>query len=298
MVRRRILIIVNPAAGRPRAAERRLRRFVAALERQGCDITLRHAGLEPYDAERLAREADADFDVIVAAGGDGTVHAVVNGLAGRSMPIGVLPLGTVNVLAREIGLPRRSEELASLIVESPVRAIWPGRIAGRAFLMMASAGFDSETVAAVHPVLKARAGRFAFAWAAFVRLWNYRPCELVVQTDGVETRAAGLIAAKGRFYAGPFVVAPNARLAEPFFELVLFHRAGRVAVLRYATALFLGRIPRLNGVTILRARAVTVTSDRAVPVQADGEIAGCLPVTIEIADQPLFLIQPGRLNRG
>ena len=120
----------------------------------------------------------------------------------------------------------------------------------------------------------------------------------MVQTDGVETRAAGLIAAKGRFYAGPFVVAPNARLAEPFFELVLFHRAGRVAVLRYATALFLGRIPRLNGVTILRARAVTVTSDRAVPVQADGEIAGCLPVTIEIADQPLFLIQPGRLNRG
>ena len=189
MVRRRILIIVNPAAGRPRAAERRLRRFVAALERQGCRVMLRRAGSCLGDAERLAREAESDFDAIVAAGGDGTLNAVVNGLIGSPTPIGVLPLGTVNVLAREIGLPRRSEELASLIVESPVRAIWPGRIAGRAFLMMASAGFDSETVAAVHPVLKARAGRFAFAWAAFVRLWNYRPCELVVQTDGVETRA-------------------------------------------------------------------------------------------------------------
>ena len=292
-MRRRILIIVNPAAGRPRAAERRLRRFVAALERQGCRVMLRRAGSCLGDAERLAREAESDFDAIVAAGGDGTLNAVVNGLIGSPTPIGVLPLGTVNVLAREFGLPRRPEELARLIVESTARPVWPGRVAGRAFLLMASAGFDSEIVAGVHPRLKARAGRLAFAWAALIRLWHYQACDLVVRADGIEHRAAGLIAAKGRFYAGPFVVAPDARLAEPAFELVLFRRASRLAVLRYAAALFLGRIPRLNDVTILRARAATVTGDGAVPVQADGEIVGQLPVTIEIADQPLFLIQPG-----
>jgi diacylglycerol kinase (ATP) len=293
VVRHRILIILNPAAGRPRSAERRLRRFIAALERRGCSVVLRRAGSRLGDAERLAREAKADFDAIVAAGGDGTLNAVLNGLTGSPTPIGVLPLGTVNVLAREIGLPRRPEKLASLIAESPARPIWPGRIAGRVFLMMASAGFDSETVAGVHPGLKARAGRLAFAWAALIGLWHYQACDLVVRADGIEHRAAGLIAAKGRFYAGPFVVAPDARLAEPSFELVLFRRAGRLAVLRYATALLLGRIPRLDGVTILRARAVMVTSDRAVPVQADGEIAGQLPLTIEIADQPVSLIQPG-----
>lgn len=293
-MRHRILIILNPAAGRRRRpAERRLRRFIAAVERRGCSVVLRRAGSRLGDAERLAREAESDFDAIVAAGGDGTLNAVVNGLIGSSTPIGVLPLGTVNVLAREIGLPRRSEELASLIVESPARPIWPGRIAGRVFLMMASVGFDSEIVAGVDPGLKARAGRLAFAWAAFLLLWHYRACELVVRADDIETRADGLIAANGRFYAGPFVVAPDARLAEPSFELVLFRRAGRLAVLRYAAALFLGRIPRLNGVAILRARAVTVTSNRTVPVQADGEIAGQLPVTIEIADQPISLIQPG-----
>src|SRR5204863_6128250 len=123
------------------------------------------AGLEPYDAERLAREADADFDVIVAAGGDGTVHAVVNGLRGRAIPIGMVPLGTANVLAREIGLPRRAAPLAALIAAAPARPIWPGRIGARLFVMMASAGFDSETVAAIHPLLKARAGRLAFACA-------------------------------------------------------------------------------------------------------------------------------------
>jgi diacylglycerol kinase (ATP) len=292
-VRHRILIIFNPAAGRPRSAERRLRRFIAALERQGCTVVLRRAGSRLGDAERLAREAKADFDVIVAAGGDGTVHAVVNGLAGRSMPIGVLPLGTVNVLAREIGLPRRPEELASMIVSGTARPVWPGRLGRRTFLMMASVGFDSETVAGVSPGLKARAGRLAFVWAVLVRLWHHRSRELVVRVDGIEHRATGVIAAKCRFYAGPFVVAPDARLAEPAFELVLFRRAGRLAVLRYAAALFLGRLPRLNDVTILRTRAVTVTTDRAIPVQADGEIVGQLPVTIEIADQPLFLIQPG-----
>src|SRR4051794_17072950 len=91
VVRHRILIIVNPAAGRARSAERRLQRFVIALERQGCGVVLRRALSLPGDAERLAREAEADFDAIVAAGGDGTVHAVVNGLAGSPTPIGVLP---------------------------------------------------------------------------------------------------------------------------------------------------------------------------------------------------------------
>jgi YegS/Rv2252/BmrU family lipid kinase len=292
VVRRRILIILNPAAGRPRSAERRLRRFIAALEGQGCSVVLRRAGSRLGDTERLAREAEADFDAIVAAGGDGTVHAVVNGRTSRPTPIGVLPLGTVNVLAREIGLPRRPEGLARLIVSAPARPIWPGRVAGRAFLMMASVGFDSETVAAIHPGLKARAGRLAFAWAMLVRLWHYRARELVVRVDGIEHRAAGLVAAKGRFYAGPFVIAPCANLAEPALELVLFRRGGRLATLRYAIALFLGLIPRLNDVAILRTRAVTVTGDEALPVQADGEIVGQLPAAIEIADQPLFLIQP------
>jgi len=291
-VRRHILIIVNPAAGRRRSAERRLRRLVTALERQGCCVVLRRAGPRLGDAERLAREAEAEFDAIVAAGGDGTVHAVVNGLAGRPIPIGVLPFGTANVLAREIGLPRRPERLAALIAAAPARPIWPGRVNGRAFVMMASAGFDSEIVVSINDALKRRAGRLAFAWAALVQLCGYRPCELTVRADGIEHRAAAMIAAKGRYYAGPFVVAPDANLGEPTLELVLFRQAGRLAILRYALGLFLGVLPRLHDVTILRAREVMVTGDRVLPVQGDGEIVGHLPVTIRIGHDPLLLISP------
>jgi diacylglycerol kinase (ATP) len=293
MVRRQILIIVNPAAGRRRAAERRLGRFVAALEHRGCIVALRRAGPSMGEVERLAREAERGFDAIVAAGGDGTVNAVVNGLQSSRMPVGVLPLGTANVLARELGLPRDPEQLAGLIAAGPVSSVWPGRIGNRAFMMMASAGFDSEIVAAVRPGLKRRAGRLAFAWAILVRLWRYRGSELLVRADGLEYRVAGVVAAKGRHYAGPFIVAPGAKLSEPTLELVLLRASGRFAVLRYALALGFGFVPRLPGVTILRVREALVFGEPSVPVQADGEIVGHLPVTIGVADEPLLLVEPG-----
>jgi diacylglycerol kinase (ATP) len=292
VVRRHILIIVNPAAGRARSSERRLGRFVAALERQGCTVVLRRAGTSPGQVERLAGQMEPGFDAIVAAGGDGTISAVVNGLRDRAVPFGVLPLGSANVLAREIRLPRTSEALASLITTGPVSPIWPGRVGERAFVMMASAGFDSEIVAALSPELKRRVGRLAFAWGFLVRLWHCPACELTVRADGVEYRAAAMVAAKGRHYAGPFVVAPGADLAEPVLELVLLGRRGRWAMLRYATALFLGRVPRLGDIAIVRARQASVAGNRALPVQADGEIVGELPITLAVADRPLLLIRP------
>jgi len=291
-VRRHILIIVNPAAGRARSSERRLGRFVAALERQGCTVVLRRAGPSPGQVERLAGQAEPGFDAIVAAGGDGTISAVVNGLRDRAVPFGVLPLGSANVLAREIRLPRAPEALASLVVTGPASPIWPGRVGNRAFVMMASAGFDSEIVAALSPELKRRVGRLAFAWGFLVRLWHCPACELTVRADGVEYRAAAVVAAKGRHYAGPFVVAPGADLAEPVLHLVLLDRRGRWAMLRYATALFLGRVPRLGDIAIVRARQASVAGNRALPVQADGEIVGELPITLAVADRPLLLIRP------
>src|SRR5216684_5788808 len=181
--RRRALIILNPAAGRLRSSGRRLGRVVAALERRGCAVVLRRGGPESGDAERLAREAEAEFDIIVAAGGDGTLNAVVNGMATAPRPVALLPFGTANVLAHEIGLPRDPERLAELIASAPACPVWPGRVGDRLFLTMASSGFDAEIVAAVNPWLKRHGGRLAFAWAIVVCLWRYRACELCVRVD-------------------------------------------------------------------------------------------------------------------
>jgi diacylglycerol kinase family enzyme len=119
-------------------------------------------------------------------------------------------------------------------------------------------------------------------------LWHYRPA-LVVRADGIEHRAAGLIAAKIGSTPPGLRRRAAGRLTEPALELVLFRRAGRLAVLRRRLC---RSAPAPASVTTLRTRAVTVTGG-ALPVQADGEIVGQIPVTIEIADQPLCLIQPG-----
>jgi diacylglycerol kinase (ATP) len=297
--RRRALIIVNQAAGGSRSSRRFLDRVVARLERRGCGVVVRRTGPSIGGAERLAREAETDFDIIVAAGGDGTINAVANGAAANgptaSRPLALLPLGTANVLAREIGLPRRPEDLAELIAAGPARPIWPGSVGDRLFLTMASSGFDAEVVAAVNPGLKRYVGRLAFAWAIGMCLLRYRPSELLVRVDGADHHATTLIATKGRFYAGSYVIAPLADPSEPMLDLVLFQRSGRLAVLRYLSALAFDQLPRRPDVTFLRAHSALVSAANlgdSLPVQADGEIVTCLPVRVGIADRPMQLVRP------
>lgn len=247
----------------------------------------------------MAREAGA-FDVIAAAGGDGTLNAVVNGVfraRESERPIfALLPLGTANVLARELGLPHRrrgnAETFAALIAEAEPRPIWPGRVGDRLFVTMASAGFDAQTVAAVNPWFKRRFGRLAFVWAFLVCLARYRPADLTVRVDNIDYRAAGIVAAKGRFYAGSYVIAPAADLTMPILDLVLFRRSGRVAVLRYLLALLRGRLTGLPDVTRVHGQAIFVIGPASIPVQADGEVVSRLPAPLGIATEPLHFIAP------
>lgn len=290
--RRSILIIANPAAGPLHLRRQRLRPVVACLERLGCRVVVRAAG-PPGDVERLARQAEPDFDVIVGAGGDGTAHQLANGLAGSDRVMAILPFGTANVLAREIGMPRGAAALAEAIACAPVVPVWPGTVGGRLFLMMASSGFDAETVAAVGPRLKRRLGPLAFLWAGLLGLCRHRPAALRVEVEGVVYAATGVVAAKGRHYAGPFVVTAEADLTRPELALVILHGRGRVALLRYAMALLRGRLPSLPDVTGLRTPGLTLSGATALPVQADGEIVGRLPVAIGVADRPLRLVWPG-----
>lgn len=204
-------MIFNPAAGKTRRTK--LDAVVNATAALGCMVRVVET-TAPGHGEVLAREAALDqWDVIAAGGGDGTVNEVINGIKGKAIALGVIPLGTANVLADEIGLDRGVDSVARALALGPVRPIRLGLANGRRFMMMAGAGFDANVVATVSPALKKRLGPLAYVWQAGVVGFTGKLGLSTVTIDGVRHQSASAVACNGRRYGGPFVAAPRPRSA-------------------------------------------------------------------------------------
>jgi YegS/Rv2252/BmrU family lipid kinase len=287
---RRLLIIFNPVAGWRR--RRRLAPVLAGVRARGCAIELRETGA-PGDAERFAATADPEaFDLVVAAGGDGTVNETINGLASSGLPLALIPLGTANVLAAEIGLRTDPTAVADCVAEGEIRPIALGAANGRRFIVMAGAGFDAHVVARVSPRMKGWLSKGAYVLATLRELAAFGFPIYEVQADNTTWRAASVIVANGRHYAGRFVCAPKARLESESLQVCLFERPGRRAAVRYALALFSGRLPAAAGYRVIEARRVEVRGRPGEPLQGDGDVIGQLPATIEVLPGALALVHP------
>lgn len=285
---RRLLVIYNPVAGWRR--RRHFQRVLAHVERLGCKVSLRATGARG-DAEAFARgAAPEDFDLVVAAGGDGTINEVINGLAQSALPLALLPLGTANVLAAEIGLEANAASVAQAIARHAPRPVFLGNANGRRFAMMVGVGFDARVVERLDLGLKRSLGKLAYVASALGQLVRYRPIRYQVEVDGKPYPAAAVLIAKGHYYGGRFVIAADARLDQPRLHVALFERPGRWNLLRYAFALASDRIGRLSDVRILPATSVTVRGPLGELVQADGDLVTALPLTISLAERPLELV--------
>jgi diacylglycerol kinase (ATP) len=293
---RRLMIIFNPTSG-----WRRRRRFEAVLERlraRGCELCVQET-TAPGDAERLAAAAEpALYDALVVAGGDGTVNEAINGLGGpggRHLPLAILPLGTANVLAAELGLTADCDDVARTIAEGTARPVTLGTANGRRFILMAGAGFDAQVVATVNLKIKRRLGKVAYGLAILRQLLVYGFPSYRVVLDGSLLEAASVLVANAHFYGGRFVAAPAAGLQTPTFQVGLFERSGPVAAIGYALALFLGFLPRLKSYRILAARRIEIEGPQGEAVQGDGDVIARLPVRIELLPAAIRLIfPPGR----
>lgn len=287
---RRVLLIYNPAAGWGR--RRRLTAVLRALERHGVAPTLR-ATARRGDAEAFARQARvADFDCLAVAGGDGTINEALNGLADPLLPLAIVPLGTANVLAAEIGLARHPAVTAQTIACGEPVAAALGMVNGRRFVVVAGIGFDARTVARVHGGLKRWAGKLAYIAAGLVEFARYRPARYAVTVDGRNFVAASVIIANGRYYAGRFVFAPQASLGSPHLDVCLLTRPGRWNLLRYALATLSGRIERLRDVVIVQGTTITVDGPPGDPIEADGDIVGGLPAHVTVQPDAVRLVRP------
>ena len=290
----RMLIVFNPAAG-----ARRRRTLLAALD------LLRGLGMRPEVADTarrghaalLARDAAAaGVRVVVAAGGDGTIAEVAAGLAGSETALGVLPLGTANVLALELGLPRDPARAAAVLAMGRTAPLHPGlaRYAAggeRLFVQMLGAGFDAAVVHGLPVPLKRAIGKGAYVWQTLREMPRYSFAPIRAVLDGREEAAASVIVTKGRLYGGRFLLAPGADPRREGFHVVLFREAGALAAMRFGAALPLGLLPRLRGVEIIPAQRVRLDGP-CIPAQADGDALGHLPLEIGPAPAPMRIIVP------
>lgn len=290
----RMLIVFNPAAG-----ARRRRRLLAALD------LMRGVGLRPEVADtarrghavELARDAArCGVPIVVAAGGDGTIAEVADGLAGSDTALGVLPLGTANVLALELGIPRAPAQAAAVLAMGRTALLHPGLARhpdGREllFVQMLGAGFDAAVVHNLSTPLKRAIGKGAYVWQTLREMPRYGFTPIRAVIDGRAEDAASVIVTKGRLYAGRFMLAPGADPRLEGFHVALFRDAGVAAAMRYGAALPLGLLPRLRGVDIMTGQEVRLDG-AGCPAQADGDAAGCLPVTIAAAPRPMRIVVP------
>jgi diacylglycerol kinase family enzyme len=292
-MRRRFLVFANPDAGSsPALTDQSLR----LLARQGAEVN-RATAADAASVRRQARlESESGrYDAIVAAGGDGTVRQVAAALLGSTTPLGIIPAGTGNVLAHEIGLPRTPAEVVRTLLGGPIVPVAAAHANGEPFLLMAGAGFDGHVIAALDQRFKSRIGKFAFAGPLLGAL--VKPIEtLSVSVDGHPHEAAWAVIANARHYGGRFVMAPRASVRQRGLEAVLFKSRSRAELLRQLMSLVTGRLDARaaagRGVEILTCARVTITSHTPAPAQIDGDPFGSTPPEIEAGSSEIRLIVP------
>lgn len=294
-------LIYNPAARRLRY--RRFRRLRAVLERlRSFGLTVEvHETVGSNHATGLARSAvQRGCDLVVACGGDGTVNEVVGGMAGSRVPLMVIPAGTANVLAQEIGLPLDWVEAAGLLRTGRIRRIALGRVGSRPFVLMAGIGVDAAVVGSVHGGLKALLGQGAFWIASLRQLLSYPFTPFEVQAEGESSQATFAVIARARNYGGGFQIAGQADLFSEDFQVCLFQNGSRWRFPRYFWNVVRRRHPRLPDVLQFRTRSVLVKGSPQTGVQIDGELIGCLPQSVTLQPDALSLLVPGpgKLSSG
>ncbi|MBL6932852.1 MAG: diacylglycerol kinase family lipid kinase [Rhodospirillales bacterium] len=300
MSRKRILIIHNPTSGRRRADF--MASVAVALTGLGARVDIRVT--EGFGhATQLAASLEPDTqDCIVAAGGDGTVNEVLNGLAKLedAPPLGVIPLGTANVLALETAYPKKPADIARVLFAAPARPLFPGILRQngsdkRLFALMVGVGLDARIVAGVSPSLKRLMGKGAYGIETAYQWLKGGLPDYDIAIDGKDYTAGSIIITNGRLYAGKFVVAPDADIGVSGFKVLLL-KGNRTSILANAAAMAAGALSRKKGVRVIEAKEITISGPAGEPVQADGDLLGRLPVTIAAAAKPVMIIAPDQIK--
>mgnify|MGYP000168033571 CR=1 FL=1 len=290
------LLVINSAAGRASGLKKPVDYLYAHLSSIG------ELDAEVFDSieelGRAARQAaGAGFDIVIAAGGDGTINEVVNSTACSSVTVGIIPLGTANVIARELDIPIGDIPAAcSIVVSGGSRRIDLGRASGRWFAAMAGFGFDAAVVHSVDRRTKRAIGVGAYAAAVAKELAKLKPACYSLDLDGslIETEASVVLAANSACYAYGVKVAADAEIDDGLLDIVVFEKSklNRVGFLCQSALVLMGVRAADFGVKTFRVKELEVRSSPNVLMQLDGDEWGSTPAKVEVVPRALTVKVP------
>jgi YegS/Rv2252/BmrU family lipid kinase len=295
----RICVIFNPAAKGEKA--RRFRRHLDEIATQSA-LKLTTG---PGEARSLATQAvEEGFDIVVAAGGDGTVNEVLNGLGDapkgfERARLGLLPLGTVNVFARELVLPRNIVKAWHTIrkgnetrIDLPkVKYRQNGTVRCRYFAQMAGAGLDARAVELVNWEIKKRAGPLAYVWAGIQALAGVQS-KITAKTSSDQAQGELVLVGTGRLYGGDYRIFQRADLRDGLLDLCVFPRINWFTLAQCGPSLLLrGCLPR-SAATVHQTAEFTLEAATTTPFELDGELVGHLPAKFSVERSRLRVIVP------
>lgn len=298
------VFIINPTAGRGQAGKQ-ARAITQRLRQYGLMNPVWRYTQAPGDAVRLTREAiEAGASLIVAVGGDGTLHEVVNGLLGSSATLGLIPFGTGNDFARAVGLFGDFDAACCAIVQGETRRFDVGTIEGvgtggpQRFLVLSGTGYDACTARTVNQGIRYLAGAPAYVWGAILTAREFQPFDLTLTLGSGEihkTRAMFVSLANTATTGGGMRIAPDARPDDGLLDICLVREIGKIAMLWQLTKVFKGKHVTHPAVTMLRSSKVTLAADPPQPLLIDGEVCGTTPATVTIERQVLPMKVPMRV---
>ncbi|HEY1435460.1 MAG TPA: diacylglycerol kinase family protein [Thermoanaerobaculia bacterium] len=293
---KRGILIYNPTAG-----QRDLRAGMSALiDRQ------RAKGLElvnaptsgPGDATAIVKSfLTRGLDVVAVCGGDGTISEAASGLEGSTVPLAVLPGGTSNVLAIELGIPTNLEQAEALLQAGTQRALRLAHADGRPFLLWAGAGLDARVMGNMRVPWKRLLGRLGILPTALDEFLRYEFPRLEVTIDGAVHAATYAVACRARHYAGKWIIAPEAKIDADHFDVLLFAHNSRRKLAQLFQQMAGGRAGHLEGglARIVRGREVAIRSlDGPVEIQVDGDCVLRTPVACRVGAETVYVLVPKR----
>lgn len=304
----RTILILNPTSGASMLAtlegtpEQHEGRILAALRTYDIEPEVWYT--TPDDpGDGLARQAAKEgADIVIVAGGDGTIHAVANGLIESTSTLGIIALGTMNNLAHSLGIPDTIEAACAIIARGETKLIDIGKINDHVFLEVAGIGLEALLFPAAEEI-KSRGWLSTIHGAirGLFSLLSYQPKRLKILFDGRRWRpykALQVTVCNSAYYGAHFQLVPNALMDDGLLDVVIFKNFSKLEYLQHAVSISQGKRAFQPKITHRKAKSLYVSAEEPVSYHADGIPHGCTPVTITIVQGALRVRVPQQVASG